>query len=109
MDIGIKFKRLTISLVCLLLILALVSCGPQDKAKVVTPVPNLTHEEYLMRGDDYCDLGQYEKAVQDYDEAIRLNPQFAVAYNNRGVAYEWLGQKEKAYRDFAKAWELRDK
>jgi Flp pilus assembly protein TadD len=40
------------------------------------------------------------------DEAIRLDPQLADAYYNRGVAYESLGQQELADRDVAKAKEL---
>ena len=30
--------------------------------------------------------GKYEKAIQDYSKAIKLNPQGAKAYYNRGVA-----------------------
>ena len=30
-------------------------------------------------------------AINDYDEAIRLDPQFASAYYNRGLAYHSLG------------------
>ena len=48
----------------------------------------------------------YERAIQDYDEAIRLDPQDALAYAGRAAAYEDLGQQELADRDFAKAKEL---
>ena len=54
----------------------------------------------------YGDLGQYERAIQDYDEAIRLNPQNAKAYYNRGSAYGRIGKSIEAERDFAKAKEL---
>ena len=40
------------------------------------------------------------------DEAIRIDPTYAVAYNNRGVAYQSLGERELAERDFQKAKEL---
>ncbi len=46
-------------------------------------------------------------AVQDYDEAISLDPQNAIAYNNRGYPYQQLGMDKEARRDFAKAKELR--
>ena len=29
--------------------------------------------------------GQYRRSIQDYDAAIRLKPDYAAAYNNRGV------------------------
>jgi len=51
--------------------------------------------------------GQHELAIQDYTEAIRLDPEYAKAYNNRGLTYQSLGQVEEAERDFAKAKELR--
>ena len=51
-------------------------------------------------------MSAYERKIQDFDEAIRLDPQDAKAYNNRGVAYEYLGQQELADRDFARAKSL---
>jgi Flp pilus assembly protein TadD len=51
-------------------------------------------------------LGQYKQAIQDYDEAIRLNPQDAEAYYVRGLIYGELGKSDEAARDFAKAKEL---
>ena len=36
-------------------------------------------------------LGRYEAATADHDEAIRLQPDFSGAYNNRGNAKEALG------------------
>jgi tetratricopeptide (TPR) repeat protein len=46
-------------------------------------------------------------ALQNYDEAIRLDPQDAKSYYDRGYAYRGLGgQNEQAERDFAKAKEL---
>ena len=49
---------------------------------------------------------KYDKAVRDYSEAIRLNPNFAMAYKNRGDAYKIQGELDKAKADFAKAEEL---
>jgi len=57
-------------------------------------------------GYEYNSLGQYERAIQDFDEAIRLNPQNAGAYHNRGVAYGRIGKSIEEERDFAKAKEL---
>ena len=60
----------------------------------------------IERGLEYNNLGQYEQATQDYDEALRLNPEDADAYINRGIAYGDLGKSIEAERDFAKAKEL---
>ena len=47
-----------------------------------------------------------EREIQNYDEAIRLNPLDASAYKYRGFGYKYLGQQELAYRDVAKAKSL---
>jgi tetratricopeptide (TPR) repeat protein len=52
------------------------------------------------RGEAYRNLGQYQRAIQDCDEAIHLDPQHCEAYNNRGLAYNNLGQYERAIQDF---------
>jgi tetratricopeptide (TPR) repeat protein len=55
------------------------------------------------RGDSYAELGQYEMAIQEYDEAIRLERVSREAYYKRGLAYEALGKTLEAERDFTKA------
>jgi hypothetical protein len=38
-------------------------------------------------------MGDLDHAIADYDEAIRLNPKFAVAVNNRGSGYKQKGDR----------------
>jgi tetratricopeptide (TPR) repeat protein len=38
------------------------------------------------------DLKKFEKAIQDYNQAIELNPKHACAFHNRGTAYADLKQ-----------------
>ena len=45
-------------------------------------------------------------AKENYDEAIRLNPQNAKAYNNRGVSYHELGDYNWAIYDYEDAIRL---
>ena len=51
-------------------------------------------------------MGQREAAITDYDEAIRLNPANASAYNNRGNSKAELGQREAAITDYDEAIRL---
>ena len=64
-------------------------------------------EAYNNRGVACKDLGQYQRAIQDYDTAIRLKPDHVYAYNNRGVAYAALGQHQRAIQDYDTAIRLK--
>ena len=47
--------------------------------------------------------GHLEEALAEFDEVIRLDPEHAVAYSNRGNTYLQLGQLERAIRDIDEA------
>ena len=51
-------------------------------------------------------MGQNEAAIADCNEAIRLDPDSAEAYNNRGAAKHELGQYEAAIADCNEAIRL---
>ena len=44
--------------------------------------------------------------IQDLDEAIRLDPNLALAYSNRGVVYRNLGHFQRASQDLYEAIRL---
>ena len=46
---------------------------------------------------------ELQAAIFAYDEAIRLNPHYAHAFNNRGIIFLELGDIERAIADFDKA------
>src|SRR5471032_1503416 len=48
------------------------------------------------RGLAYKHKGQLDRALEDYDEAIRLNPNYSTAYSNRGIAYKKKGMLDQA-------------
>ena len=61
-------------------------------------------EEALdYRGKAYAAKGQLVRAIRDFSEAIRLNPNMGAYYQDRGLAYQALGQREKARADLATA------
>ena len=48
----------------------------------------------------------YKKAMEHFNRVLRLQPDSAVAYNSRGLAYVGKGELNKAIADFTKAIEL---
>jgi tetratricopeptide (TPR) repeat protein len=64
-------------------------------------------EAFNNRGIGYRLKGDYDRAIQDYNQAIKLNPKFAVAYNNRGVAHEHKNEYDRAISDYDQAIKLR--
>ena len=48
----------------------------------------------------YARSGNHQRAIEDFDKAIELNPQFAQAYSNRGAAYAARGQYEEAIGEY---------
>lgn len=61
---------------------------------------------YGNRGSVHRAKGQFDSAFEDYNEAIRLNPDNAFAFNNRGVAYKEKGQLDRAIEDHSYAIKL---
>ena len=49
----------------------------------------------------------HETAIDAYDEAIRLKPDYATAYSNRGVAKNDLGRHDEAIADYDEAIRLK--
>ena len=61
---------------------------------------------HFSGGNDALEIGEIERAIRLFTMAIQRDPQHALAYNNRGVAYQYLGMTEEAESDFKKAREL---
>jgi tetratricopeptide (TPR) repeat protein len=47
--------------------------------------------------------GEYDKALQDYEQAIRLNPGSPSYYNNRGIIYRIKHDYDRAIADYDEA------
>ena len=68
---------------------------------------NITVVQKIEQGNNFIYQGKYQEAIRIYKETIDLNPTFAMAYNNRAVAYQNLKQYEKASADFNKVKEIK--
>jgi len=63
-------------------------------------------EAFYNRGNAYAASGDFDRAIADYDQAIRLNPNMAAAFGNRGHAYQEKKQIQNALADYDQAIRL---
>jgi tetratricopeptide (TPR) repeat protein len=61
---------------------------------------------YDNRAIELRQRGDYDKAIADYSEALRINSELAGAYTGRGLAYEGKANVENAKADYRKALTL---
>lgn len=61
---------------------------------------------HLIRGAEWAAMGDYDRAIADYDAVIRLNPRSAVAFFNRGAAWAHKGEPDRAIGDYDAAIRL---
>ena len=57
-------------------------------------------------GAAYLQQGKYEIALSEFNEAIQIDPSYALAYNGLGLVYAALGEDAKADASYKKSIEL---
>ncbi len=68
-----------------------VACDEKDKAEI---------------GNDYYNSGEYQKAIEAYNEYLKMEPSDEIILYNRGRAYEELGNYDKALEDYKKVLKI---
>jgi tetratricopeptide (TPR) repeat protein len=68
--------------------------------------PNVLAIAYNNRGNAYASKGDYDRAIEDYGQSIKLNPAYAKPLNNRGITYYKKGDYDRAIKDFDEALKL---
>ncbi|MDR0916965.1 MAG: tetratricopeptide repeat protein [Oscillospiraceae bacterium] len=76
----------------------------EEYAKI--PDEGKTAEDYFNEGDLLYDNNEYERAIECYNEAVRLAPADDAAYNKRGIAYGKLERYDEAIADITEAIRL---
>jgi len=72
------------------------------------PAPGMvsTAQTHYERGKVFFDRGDWDTAILEFTEAIRLDPGDAIVYNNRGAAYDNKGDYDHAISDYTQAIRL---
>jgi tetratricopeptide (TPR) repeat protein len=80
----------------------------EDFSKVIekSGILDATVLSHRYCGEIYARRGEHDHAIADLTEAIRLDPQFAVAYNSRGNAYYYKGEYDRAIADYTEVIRL---
>ncbi len=69
-------------------------------------VPALDADAYYNRGRSYYNKKDYDRAIAEYNQALRLDPNYVYAYNNRGLVYYNLKDYDRAIADYNQALKL---
>lgn len=88
-----KYQILTL---ITLLIISLGSCMPREQKA----------QKLLREGSEKVARGQHDEAIKVFSKAIKLMPDYAVAYSYRGSAKFDLGDLDGAHDDYTKAIEI---
>ncbi|CAC9951891.1 tetratricopeptide repeat protein [thiotrophic endosymbiont of Bathymodiolus puteoserpentis (Logatchev)] len=67
------------------------------------PIYEKTAEEYTEKGNNNYHKSEFEKAIEAYKKAIKIDPDSDGAHHNIGLAYDNLGKFEKAIEAYKKA------
>jgi tetratricopeptide (TPR) repeat protein len=75
-------------------------------APAASSQPNSNAVAYKNRGDTYQRNGDYDRAIAEYNQALRLDPNNEAVYYNRGRAYGLKGDFDRSIADFTQTIRL---
>ena len=92
----VKFSKLLVVVLCINFFVGILnSYGAQNTA-----------EDYVNQGKLFYKNNNYDKAIDSYNKAIKLNNKLVMAYINRGIAYIRINKFDLAIADFSKTIKL---
>ncbi len=80
--------------------------SPDDRAAACSSVIDAKAETgrklagaYCSRGEAFTEKRDFDRAMTDLDEAVRIDPDYACAWTNRGRVYALKGDPDRAIAD----------
>jgi tetratricopeptide (TPR) repeat protein len=72
-----------------------------------TPSPSVPSgpkaDDFFLQADEKLDKADYKGAIADFNQVLRLNPNYEAAYTGRGIARDNSGDKKGAIEDLSQA------
>lgn len=69
--------------------------------------PLLMANDYAKQGDNFFMEGRYSEAIASYEKALKIHPEMADTWNNRGVVLTRLQKYEDAIASYDRALQVR--
>jgi len=82
------------------------SSNSQNNSGTQNSSSTSTAQDFYNSGLVHASKGNYDRAIAEFTQSIKINPNYADAYNNRGLAYYNKGNKDdydKAIADYTQA------
>ena len=79
---------------------------PPGIKPLISPNPKSKGNLWLRKGDIHLRQGRYAEAIDAYEKAIELDPRYAKAWNNKGLALDNLSKLDESIQVFEKAVEI---
>ena len=67
---------------------------------------SLSVQAHMARGLSLYERHEFDGAIRQYEQALRLDPKLVVAYSNLGLAWYQKGDLDRAYTEYGKALRL---
>jgi tetratricopeptide (TPR) repeat protein len=83
-----------------------VPSGPSVSLARLRHNPPRKAVSFFLRGLKMASAGQWQNSANEFERAVRIDPQFSEAYGNLGTSLSATGQFEQAIGDFRRAIEL---
>jgi len=85
--------------------------GKLDEAKKIYEKILVAKPDHFLSlsniGIIYSQLKEFNKAIETFNNTIKVNPKFAEAYNNLGIVFYELNDLEKALKSFEEAIKIK--
>jgi tetratricopeptide (TPR) repeat protein len=75
-----------------------------DAGEAIRRHPNVA--AYNLRGSAYYDKGEYDIAIADFNDGLRMGPPSGIIFHNRGNAWRSKGEYAKAIADYDQSIKL---